>query len=174
MVVNNKIMSESQASVFLPSTLSFPLKLSLECRWCCLVLKQYKQQNDQQLREGRPPDLHISCPPPPPPMGYILMTQQAIRQVCLELLQRKGGNQFLEIFLYRSLKCVFTLQAQSAWLQHDFGHLSVFKNMFKLDQLLHYFTMGFLKVKLVPASTHLVAFRNGLHALCAMSDSSAY
>ncbi|XP_063412138.1 fatty acid desaturase 2-like isoform X2 [Mytilus trossulus] len=35
-------------------------------------------------------------------------------------------------------------QAQAAWLQHDFGHLSVFSST-RLNHVLHYFTMGFLK-----------------------------
>lgn len=36
------------------------------------------------------------------------------------------------------------VQAQTGWIQHDFGHLSVFK-FSKWDHLLHYFTMGFIK-----------------------------
>lgn len=38
------------------------------------------------------------------------------------------------------------LQAQTGWLQHDFGHLSVFKKS-KWDHFFHYLTVGFLKVK---------------------------
>ncbi|CAC5410891.1 unnamed protein product [Mytilus coruscus] len=38
-----------------------------------------------------------------------------------------------------------TSQAQTAWLQHDFGHLSVFSST-RLNHVLHYFTMGFLKL----------------------------
>ncbi|KAK3082930.1 hypothetical protein FSP39_009282 [Pinctada imbricata] len=37
-----------------------------------------------------------------------------------------------------------TVQAQTGWLQHDFGHLSVFKNS-AIDHFIHFFTMGFTK-----------------------------
>nr|ARR97144.1 delta-5 fatty acid desaturase 2 protein [Haliotis discus discus] len=44
-----------------------------------------------------------------------------------------------------SLVFYSTVQAQSGWLQHDFGHISVFKNRYKLDHLMHLFTMGVTK-----------------------------
>lgn len=37
-----------------------------------------------------------------------------------------------------------TVQAQCGWLQHDFGHLSVFHNS-TWDHFFHYFTLGFIK-----------------------------
>ncbi|CAH1788188.1 unnamed protein product [Owenia fusiformis] len=37
-----------------------------------------------------------------------------------------------------------TMEAQAAWTQHDYGHVSVFKSV-TLNHLLHHFTMGFLK-----------------------------
>eukprot|EP01090_Pellita_catalonica_P021948 TRINITY_DN8358_c0_g1_i1.p1 TRINITY_DN8358_c0_g1~~TRINITY_DN8358_c0_g1_i1.p1 ORF type:complete len:452 (-),score=53.22 TRINITY_DN8358_c0_g1_i1:60-1376(-) len=37
-----------------------------------------------------------------------------------------------------------TAQIQAGWLQHDFGHLSVFSNS-KLNRLAHHFTCGFVK-----------------------------
>lgn len=37
-----------------------------------------------------------------------------------------------------------TSQAQGGWLQHDFGHLSVFHNT-TWDHFFHYFVLGFLK-----------------------------
>ncbi|XP_011414050.2 acyl-CoA 6-desaturase isoform X2 [Magallana gigas] len=41
--------------------------------------------------------------------------------------------------------CLYsTVQAQCGWLQHDFGHLSVFKNT-TFDHMVHFFTMGFTK-----------------------------
>ncbi|XP_056013481.1 acyl-CoA 6-desaturase-like isoform X4 [Ostrea edulis] len=41
--------------------------------------------------------------------------------------------------------CLYaTVQAQCGWLQHDFGHMSVFKNP-TLDHLVHFLTMGFTK-----------------------------
>lgn len=39
----------------------------------------------------------------------------------------------------------FAMQAQAGWLQHDFGHLSVFKNS-TWDHLLHKFVIGHVKV----------------------------
>ncbi|KAL5005717.1 hypothetical protein ScPMuIL_016875 [Solemya velum] len=37
-----------------------------------------------------------------------------------------------------------TTQSQVGWVQHDFGHLSVFHNT-TMDHLLHYLTVGFIK-----------------------------
>ncbi|BFZ15351.1 hypothetical protein BsWGS_18390 [Bradybaena similaris] len=44
-----------------------------------------------------------------------------------------------------SLLLVTTAEAQVSWLQHDFGHLSVFRGHPKLDHLLHFLTMGVIK-----------------------------
>ncbi|KAK6165628.1 hypothetical protein SNE40_022520 [Patella caerulea] len=44
-----------------------------------------------------------------------------------------------------SVACYTIVQAQTGWLQHDFGHVSVFKNHYYLDHILHQFTMGFIK-----------------------------
>ena len=38
-----------------------------------------------------------------------------------------------------------TCQAQAGWLQHDFGHLSVF-NSTRLNHIVHDITIGFMKV----------------------------
>ncbi|XP_064598122.1 acyl-CoA 6-desaturase-like [Liolophura sinensis] len=43
-----------------------------------------------------------------------------------------------------SLLCYSTVQAQTGWLQHDFGHLSVCKSSF-WDHRFHDFVMGFIK-----------------------------
>nr|KAG5714734.1 hypothetical protein BaRGS_000222 [Batillaria attramentaria] len=59
------------------------------------------------------------------------------------LVLRQFGTGWIPIIL--SLLCNATVQAQTGWLQHDFGHISVFKNMYNLDHVLHYFTMGFIK-----------------------------
>lgn len=40
----------------------------------------------------------------------------------------------------------FVMQAQAGWLQHDFGHLSVFKNS-TWDHLVHKFVIGHIKVR---------------------------
>lgn len=41
-----------------------------------------------------------------------------------------------------------TSQAQTGWLQHDFGHHTVF-NSTKLNHFFHDITIGFMKVQLV-------------------------
>ncbi|GFO18483.1 fatty acid desaturase 2-like [Plakobranchus ocellatus] len=46
----------------------------------------------------------------------------------------------LTLYLYHR-----SLQAQVGWLQHDFGHLAVFKNISNLDHIFHFFTMGIIK-----------------------------
>ncbi|XP_021370917.1 fatty acid desaturase 2-like [Mizuhopecten yessoensis] len=43
-----------------------------------------------------------------------------------------------------SLMCAATVQAQTGWIQHDFGHLSVLKNS-TLDHIVQYFLMGMVK-----------------------------
>ncbi|KAL8591040.1 hypothetical protein ACOMHN_015663 [Nucella lapillus] len=43
-----------------------------------------------------------------------------------------------------SLICTATVQAQTGWLQHDFGHLSVFKKS-KWDHFCHYVILGIVK-----------------------------
>jgi fatty acid desaturase 2 (delta-6 desaturase) len=43
-----------------------------------------------------------------------------------------------------SLGLITTVEAQVGWIQHDFGHLSVFKNT-KWNHVLHYFTVGIIK-----------------------------
>ncbi|XP_060566805.1 acyl-CoA 6-desaturase-like [Ruditapes philippinarum] len=43
-----------------------------------------------------------------------------------------------------SLILFSTAQAQAAWTQHDYGHLSVFKNS-KIDHFFHHLTMGCIK-----------------------------
>jgi len=52
--------------------------------------------------------------------------------------------------------CYFCFQAQAGWLQHDFGHLSVFKKS-KWDHFFHYLTIGAIKVTtvVVPAPVFL-------------------
>ncbi|XP_076458631.1 acyl-CoA 6-desaturase-like [Babylonia areolata] len=59
------------------------------------------------------------------------------------LVMRQFGTGWIPWLI--SLLCTTTVQAQTGWLQHDFGHLSVFKNKSNLDHILHYFTMGFIK-----------------------------
>lgn len=44
---------------------------------------------------------------------------------------------------------LFLPKAQAGWLQHDFGHLSVFKKSV-WNHLVHKFVIGHLKVRLVP------------------------
>ncbi|XP_013096991.1 acyl-CoA (8-3)-desaturase-like isoform X1 [Biomphalaria glabrata] len=43
-----------------------------------------------------------------------------------------------------SLLMITTVEAQTGWIQHDFGHLSVFKNS-KWNHILHYFSVGIIK-----------------------------
>jgi len=52
-----------------------------------------------------------------------------------------------------------TSQIQAGWLQHDFGHLSVFFKNRKLNILFHYFTIGMLKA----ASSHWWNSRHNRH-----------
>ncbi|KAK7112009.1 acyl-CoA 6-desaturase-like isoform X1 [Littorina saxatilis] len=59
------------------------------------------------------------------------------------LVMRQFGTGWIPYLI--SLFCHGCLQAQTGWLQHDFGHLSVFQNFYNLDHFLHYFTMGFIK-----------------------------
>lgn len=54
--------------------------------------------------------------------------------------------------------CFTTAQAQAGWLQHDFGHLSVF-NSRKLNHIAHHLIIGHLK----GASSHWWNFRHSLH-----------
>ena len=53
------------------------------------------------------------------------------------------GNNWLTWLV--SVCMVVISQAQVGWLQHDFGHLSVF-NSTRLNHLVHYITMGLMKV----------------------------
>ncbi|GFS07568.1 fatty acid desaturase 2-like [Elysia marginata] len=43
-----------------------------------------------------------------------------------------------------SMAAITTVEGQVGWLQHDFGHLSVFRSS-KLNHALHYFTIGLIK-----------------------------
>uniref|UniRef100_A0A0B7AC53 Cytochrome b5 heme-binding domain-containing protein n=1 Tax=Arion vulgaris TaxID=1028688 RepID=A0A0B7AC53_9EUPU len=43
-----------------------------------------------------------------------------------------------------SLMLITTVEAQVGWIQHDFGHLSVFKDT-KWNHILHYFSVGIIK-----------------------------
>jgi fatty acid desaturase 2 (delta-6 desaturase) len=43
-----------------------------------------------------------------------------------------------------SLLMITTAEAQCSWLQHDFGHVSVFRST-KSDHFFHFFVMGFMK-----------------------------
>ncbi|XP_053386747.1 acyl-CoA 6-desaturase-like [Mercenaria mercenaria] len=52
------------------------------------------------------------------------------------------GNTWWSITV--SLILFSTAQAQAAWTQHDYGHLSVFKNS-KIDHFFHHLTMGVIK-----------------------------
>nr|AWC67986.1 fatty acid desaturase 6 [Sinonovacula constricta] len=54
--------------------------------------------------------------------------------------------------------CFVISQAQAGWLQHDFGHLSVF-NSRKLNHIAHHLIIGHLK----GASSHWWNFRHFLH-----------
>lgn len=54
--------------------------------------------------------------------------------------------------------CFVIAQAQAGWLQHDFGHLSVF-NSRKLNHIAHHLVIGHIK----GASSHWWNFRHSLH-----------
>ncbi|XP_062849494.1 acyl-CoA 6-desaturase [Trichomycterus rosablanca] len=70
-------------------------------------------------------------------LGHILL----LEALSLALLWNFGNGWIITI-----LCCVIlaTAQSQAGWLQHDFGHLSVFKNS-TLDHLVHKFVIGHLK-----------------------------
>ncbi|KAL8603582.1 hypothetical protein ACOMHN_022534 [Nucella lapillus] len=64
-------------------------------------------------------------------------------EVAAYLVMRQFGTGWIPWII--SLLCATVVQAQTGWLQHDLGHLSVFKNKGNMDHFLHYFTMGCLK-----------------------------
>lgn len=53
------------------------------------------------------------------------------------------------------------MQAQAGWLQHDLGHLSVFKSS-TWDHLAHKFVIGQLKV---PDPTEITLYHVEIHSL---------
>lgn len=65
-----------------------------------------------------------------------------------------------------------SFQAQVGWLQHDFGHLSVFHKS-KWDHLLHHITIGFIKVKNAHHSPKSVEERFNNSYLC-MTHTDTY
>ncbi|XP_041374315.1 fatty acid desaturase 2-like isoform X2 [Gigantopelta aegis] len=73
-------------------------------------------------------------------LGHILMFE-----VLAYLVLAYLGVGWWQIML--SMACYTIVEAQTAWIQHDFGHLSAFSNRFssKWDHLLHYLVMGFLQ-----------------------------
>ena len=50
----------------------------------------------------------------------------------------------LNVFFFAKFDYYFNLKGQSDWTQHDYGHLSVFKNS-NLNRYMHLFFMGFIK-----------------------------
>lgn len=77
---------------------------------------------------------------------------------------------FLDCFVNRTAlvwtfsACWFWFQAQTGWLQHDFGHLSVFKKS-KWDHFFHYLTIGIIKVT-IASPMSLWYFLDHLGTLC--------
>lgn len=55
----------------------------------------------------------------------------------------------------------FAMKAQAGWLQHDFGHLSVFKNS-TWDHLVHKFVIGHLKVPDQDTYNYYLQYRHTL------------
>ncbi|XP_053497880.1 fatty acid desaturase 2 [Ictalurus furcatus] len=70
-------------------------------------------------------------------LGHILL----LEALSLALLWTFGNGWSITILITVLLT---TAQAQAGWLQHDFGHLSVFKNS-TWDHVLHKFVIGHLK-----------------------------
>ncbi|KAB5565890.1 hypothetical protein PHYPO_G00246710 [Pangasianodon hypophthalmus] len=70
-------------------------------------------------------------------LGHILL----LEALSLALLSTFGNGWIMTILVSVILA---TAQAQAGWLQHDFGHLSVFKNS-TWDHVVHKFVIGHLK-----------------------------
>nr|A0A0C5PRW9.1 RecName: Full=Fatty acid desaturase 2; AltName: Full=Acyl-CoA 6-desaturase; AltName: Full=Delta(6) fatty acid desaturase; Short=Fads2 (delta6); AltName: Full=Delta-6 fatty acid desaturase [Tachysurus fulvidraco]AJQ20793.1 fatty acyl Delta6 desaturase [Tachysurus fulvidraco] len=70
-------------------------------------------------------------------LGHILL----LEALSVALLWNFGNGWIISLLLSVLLA---TSQAQAGWLQHDFGHLSVFKNS-TWDHLMHKFIIGHLK-----------------------------
>ncbi|XP_025080864.1 fatty acid desaturase 2-like isoform X1 [Pomacea canaliculata] len=105
--------------------------------------EQQVQAIDRDFRELRKTAEKMDLFRPSYAFFFIHLAHIIAFEVLGYLVMKQFGTGWIPYLI--TLLCCTIVQAQSAWLQHDFGHLSVFKNMFKLDQLLHYFTMGFLK-----------------------------
>nr|WDP79932.1 delta 6 fatty acly desaturase [Ruditapes philippinarum] len=91
------------------------------------------------------------------PMFYVahLVSILALEVVGYLILSRLGTSWMPYL---AALMCFVTSQAQAGWLQHDFGHLSVF-NSRKMNHIAHHLIIGHLK----GASSHWWNFRHFLH-----------
>ncbi|XP_052814763.1 acyl-CoA 6-desaturase-like [Mya arenaria] len=91
------------------------------------------------------------------PMFYILhlVSILAFEVAGYLILSRLGISWFPYI---TAATCFLISQAQAGWLQHDFGHLSVF-NSRRLNHIAHHLIIGHLK----GASSHWWNFRHFLH-----------
>ncbi|KAL3854986.1 hypothetical protein ACJMK2_014218 [Sinanodonta woodiana] len=70
-------------------------------------------------------------------LGHILLLE-VLAYLNMLYFGTGWGPYLLSVLLYT------IVQAQSGWLQHDFGHISVFKGK-KWDHIIHHFLMGFTK-----------------------------
>lgn len=74
---------------------------------------------------------------------YVLNIGQLILlEILAYVILVQFGTGWLPYWL--SIFCLATVQAQAGWVQHDFGHLSVFKSA-KLNHILHYYVMNVTK-----------------------------
>ncbi|KAH3770840.1 acyl-CoA 6-desaturase-like [Dreissena polymorpha] len=91
------------------------------------------------------------------PMFYVwnLISILALEVIGYHILSRFGTSWVPYI---AAAACFLISQAQAGWLQHDFGHLSVFRSR-KLNHIAHHLIIGHLK----GASSHWWNFRHFLH-----------
>ncbi|XP_064646579.1 acyl-CoA 6-desaturase-like [Lineus longissimus] len=73
---------------------------------------------------------------------FVMLAHIFIMEVLAYLTMAYFGTGWLPYLV--SVALYSTVQAQAGWLQHDFGHLSVFKDS-KLDHFVHQLTMSFSK-----------------------------
>ncbi|XP_033728460.1 acyl-CoA 6-desaturase-like [Pecten maximus] len=72
----------------------------------------------------------------------VMMVQVFVLESLSYLVMAYFGTGWVPYLI--SLVCAAAVQAQAGWIQHDFGHLSVFKNS-TLDHLIQYYLMGIVK-----------------------------
>lgn len=87
-------------------------------------------------------------------LTFLCSIMLAVAQVTRTLLSQS------QILLQTNTKTpasLLLLQSQAGWLQHDFGHLSVFKKS-SWNHMLQKFVIGHLKVICIPGSIYIFSF----------------